>query len=113
MPETTTPDTKTHLARLAKRNRRSRGDLDGARKRLYLALEHAEAVMRDAAASGDGALVLKAVHATTQTTAAFAKIVEVGELEARLETLEAALQAQADTPPPASGARGSRPSAYA
>ena len=111
MPETTTPDTKTHLARLAKRNRRSRGDLDGARKRLYLALEHAEAVMRDAAASGDGALVLKAVHATTQTTAAFAKIVEVGELEARLETLEAALAAQAAAPP--ADASPSRSRAYA
>lgn len=95
----TKSDTKTHLARLAKRNRRSRGDLDGARKRLYLSLEHAEAVMRDAAASGDGALVLKAVHATTQTTAAFARIVEVGELEARLEALEAAQEAQATAPP--------------
>jgi hypothetical protein len=85
-------DTKTHLARLAKRSRRSKGDLDAARKRLFSALEHAEAVMRDAAAEGDAALVLKAVHATTQTTAAFARVVEVGELEARLAELEAAIE---------------------
>ena len=51
--------------------------------------------MRDAAQSGDEALVLKAVHATTQTAAAFARLVEVGELEARLSELEEALSERA------------------
>ena len=85
-------DTKTHLARLAKRSRRSRGSLDAARLRLSSALDHAEAVMKDAAEAGDGALVLKAVHSITQATGSFAKLVEVGELEARLAELETALE---------------------
>jgi len=89
------PDTpNTFLARLARRNRRASGDLGAARKRLYRALEMAEACMMDAAAEGDRAGVLKAVHATTQAAAAFARLVEVGELEARLNELEQALEAR-------------------
>ena len=77
----------THLARLHKRNRRAAGDLDGARKRLWRALEMAEACMMDAASDDDRVGVLKAVHATTQAAAAFARLVEVGELEGRLAAL--------------------------
>ncbi len=84
------PDTRPYLARLAKRNRRSLGDLSAARRRTYAAMEYAEAVMRDAAAKGNHATVLRAVHATIQAGSAFAKLVEVGELEARLADLEAA-----------------------
>ncbi|MGB3542038.1 hypothetical protein, partial [Rubrivirga sp.] len=80
-------------ARLHKRNRRATGDLEGARKRLWRALEMAEACMMDAAAESDRTGVLKAVHATTQAASAFAKIVEVGELEGRLLALETALDA--------------------
>ena len=78
----------THLARLHKRNRRASGDLDSARKRLWRALEMAEACMMDAAGEGDRAGVLKAVHATTQAASAFARVVEVGELEARFDALQ-------------------------
>lgn len=91
-------DTRTHLARLHKRNRRASGDLSGARTRLWRALEMAEACMMDAAAEDDRAGVLKAVHATTQAAAAFARVVEVGELEARLTELETALSARAARP---------------
>lgn len=81
-------DTKTHLARLTKRSRRSRGDLNSARLRLWRAVEAAEACLMDAAAEDDRAGVLRAVHAVTQASAAFARLVEVGELEARLAELE-------------------------
>lgn len=83
----------THLARLARKNRRASGDLDGARRRLWRALEMAEAVLLDAAAADDRTGVLKAVHATTQAAAAFARIVEVGEIEARLAAVETAIDA--------------------
>lgn len=92
-------DPTTHLARLAKRNRRAAGDLAEARKRLYRAVEMAEACMLDAAAEGDRAGVLKAVHATTQAVAAFARVVEVGELEARLEEIEGALKHRGTSSP--------------
>ena len=85
------PDTRPHLARLAKRSRRSLGDLSAARRRTFAALEYAEAVMRDAAANEDHATVLRAVHATTQAAAAFSKLVEAAELEARIAALEASL----------------------
>lgn len=94
----------THLARLHKRNRRSAGDLAAARKKLYRALEMAEACMMDAAAEDDRAGVLKAVHATTQAASAFARLVEVGELEARLHELEEALTARSKTSGSYSGA---------
>lgn len=84
----------THLARLAKRKRRSSGDLKGARLRLWSALQAAEACLLDSAEAGDQGGVLKAVHAVVQATGAFSKLVEVGELEARLVELEGALSAR-------------------
>ena len=84
-------DPVTHLARLAKRARRSSGSLNTARLRLNRALEAAEACLLDSAEAGDQAGVLKAVHAITQATGTFSKLVEVGELEARLGELEKAL----------------------
>ena len=94
----------THLARLHKRARRAAGDLAGARARLWRALEMAEACMMDAAADGDRAGVLKAVHATTQAATAFARIVEVGELEGRLSDLAADLARIRAVPPALTGA---------
>lgn len=89
----------THLARLAKRKRRSSGNLNGARLRLWSALEAAEACLLDAVAEGDRDGVLKACHAVTQTAGAFARVFEVGELEARftalLEEVEALKKQQA------------------
>lgn len=80
-------DTKTHLARLAKRSRRSSGSLNGARLRLWSALEAAEACLLDAVVEGDRDGVLKAAHCVTQTAGAFARVFEVGELEARFTAL--------------------------
>ena len=91
-------DTRTHLARIAKRRKREGGDLTKMRRTLWRAVEAAEASLLDAAAAEDAAAVLKAVHAITQASGAFARLVEVGELEARLAELESALAARADGP---------------
>ncbi len=102
-------DTKTHLARLAKRKRRSSGSLNGATLRLWRAIEAAEACLMDSAELGDQAGVLRAVHATTQAASAYARLLEVGELEGRLSELEAAAaeaRKKRSTPP-------SRPHSYA
>ena len=57
--------------------------------RQWCAVLAAEAVLLDAAKAGDSALTLRGVHALTQATGAYAKLVEVGEFEARLTALEA------------------------
>ena len=80
-------DTKTHLARLAKRKRRSSGSLSAARLRLWSAVEAAEACLLDAVVAEDRDGVLKAAHAVQQTAGAFARVFEIGELEARFTAL--------------------------
>lgn len=72
-------------ARLAKsRKRRKAGDLQDVRARLWQALEAAAGLLGNA----DPQITLRAVHATSQAAAAYVKIIETGELQARLEALE-------------------------
>lgn len=88
-------DTKPHIARLARGQRRrddQAGTIDAVREKLWTAIERVETMTR----SDDDALALKAVHALVQACGAFVKVVEVGELEARMADLEAsALTAKA------------------
>ena len=84
-------DTRTHLARLSRKRRAKPADLAAVTARQWQAVEAAEAVLLDAAAADDGTLALKAVHALTQAAGAYAKLLEVGEIEARLAEIEAAL----------------------
>ncbi|UWX64282.1 hypothetical protein [Deinococcus rubellus] len=53
---------------------------------LNKALSTAEALLEDA----DKLIKLKAIHALSQTSAALLKVLEVGEMEARVADLEAA-----------------------
>ena len=78
----------THLARIAKRKRRSQGDLAGARRRLWGAIEAAEAVLMDAASQNNYDGVLRATHALTQAIGAYTRLFEVGELQARFDALQ-------------------------
>ncbi|WP_144012090.1 hypothetical protein [Deinococcus sp. LM3] len=73
-------------ARKAKRARRrgKPGTLEEARALLWRALERAGELLE----VEDPAHALKAVHAVSQGAAAYARIVEVGELEARIAALE-------------------------
>lgn len=76
-----------HQARQARRvTRRKPGSLEAARRLLWQALERAAELLGEE----DPALSLKAVHAISQGTSAYAKIIEVGEFEARLAAIEAA-----------------------
>lgn len=85
-------DTRTHLARLARRDRSRAGDVAELKARVWRAVDAAEAVLTDAAADADAALVLRAVHALTQAAGTYARILETGEMEARLADLEARLE---------------------
>ncbi len=84
-------DTKPHKAREAKKRRRIRklGDLTDMRRKLWQAITTAEDVLLDD--QSDAVMQLKAVHAITSASTAYAKLIEVGELEARLSELEASL----------------------
>lgn len=88
------PDPKE--ARKAKRARRrgKPGTLEDARALLWRALMRAGELLEEE----DPAHALKAVHAVSQGASAYARIVEVGELEARLAALEAAGSEGEDTP---------------
>jgi len=87
-------DTKTHKARSAKKRRRIRkmGDLTDARRKLWQAITSTEDVLLDP--QTDAIMLLKAVHAITSASTAYAKLIEVGELEARLAELEKSLAHQ-------------------
>lgn len=74
-------------ARQAKRQKRRTkpGTLEDARALLWRALTRAGELLEQE----DPVLSLKAVHAVSQGASAYARIVEVGEIEARLAALEA------------------------
>lgn len=67
-----------------KKKRGKPGTLEDARALLWRALSRAGDLLEEE----DPALSLKAIHAISQGAAAYARIVEVGELEARIAALE-------------------------
>ena len=76
--------------RMAKAKKsRGAGDIDDARHALWDGIESVRRVLYDADGT-DPALTLRAVHALTQATGAYAKLVQAVELEARVEALESA-----------------------
>ncbi len=86
-------DTKPYKARLAKKKRRrvrKIGSLQDARRKLWQAITSAEEVLLDD--QSDNQTVLKAVHAITSASTAYAKLVEIGEFEKRLEAVEKLLK---------------------
>jgi hypothetical protein len=83
-----------HAARLVKRQKHKPGNLRDLLQVLWQALLEAQAVL-EAAGEDEAELKLKAVHAISQCGGQYAKLLEVGELEARLTAVE---QAQKGTP---------------
>lgn len=81
------PNADPTEARKAKRQKRrgKPGTLEDARALLWRALTRAGELLEEE----DPVLSLKAVHAVSQGASAYARIVEVGEIEARLAALEA------------------------
>jgi len=83
------PNPSPHQARLSKRRRGKPGDLPALLRVVWAALLEADAVLQST--QGDNPeLCLKAVHAVSQCAGQYAKLLEVGELEARIAALEAA-----------------------
>ena len=88
-------------ARQAKRRKRrgKPGTLEDARALLWRALTRAGELLEEE----DPLLSLKAIHAVSQGAAAYARIVEVGELEARIAALEGQPGEGEDAPGPRLG----------
>ena len=86
-------DTKPHKARVAKKRHarlRKIGTIADMQRELWRAILCARDVLQDP--DNDTTATLKAVHAITSASSAYAKLVEVGELEARLGELEKSLE---------------------
>ena len=84
--------TAARQAKKAKR-RGKPGTLADAQAVLWRALQKAGELLD----TEDPHLSLKAVHAVSQCAGSYAKVLEVGELEARLQALEAELEAGKDS----------------
>jgi hypothetical protein len=80
-----------HQARLAKRRAQKPGNLRQLQGKLWRALCDAERVLELAE---EPELMLKAIHALSQAAGQYAKLWEIGELEARLAALEQQVAAQ-------------------
>ena len=75
-------------ARQAKKSRRQRqkpGDLDALRVKLWHLIDRLDDHLADAQIAAD---TLKAGHLLIQTSGVYLKLIEVGEIEARLTSLE-------------------------
>lgn len=101
--------TKARQAKKARR-RGKPGTLEDARRLLWCALERAGELLEvksedpdTGEMKPDNALALKAIHAISQGASAYAKIMEVGELEARIQALEDAGQAEEESSGPRLG----------
>ena len=80
--------TKARQAKAKKRRARAQtaGTVADLQLKLWRAMSAADDVLDDRAA--DAALKLRALHALTQASSAYLKVLEVGELEARMAALE-------------------------
>jgi hypothetical protein len=80
-----------HAARMAKKRARKPGNLPQLLRMLWHALLEAQAVL-DTATADEAELKLRAVHALSQASRQYAKLLEIGELEAQLSALEQQMQ---------------------
>ena len=78
-----------HHARLAKKRARKPGNLAALTRVLWRAVLEAQEIMDHADVDE---MKLRAIHAISQTSSAYAKLLEIGEFEARLAAVEAELQ---------------------
>ena len=106
------PNADPTKARQAKKRKRrgTPGSIEDARALLWKALQRAgqlldAEIVEDGVSRPDNHTALRAIHAISQGAAAYARIVEVGELEARLAALEGASSTE-DPPGPRLSGRG-------
>ncbi len=95
------PNPNPHQARVAKKKQarlRKIGTLADMQRELWRAILCAKDVLQDP--DSDTSATLKAVHAITSASTAYARLVEIGEIEARLEAVEELLKERRNGPLP-------------
>jgi hypothetical protein len=75
--------------RLKRKSQRKPGDLHALQRKLWGAILHCEEILEAATLAEDDDKRLKAIHALSQCAGQYAKLLEIGELEARVQALEA------------------------
>jgi hypothetical protein len=85
------PNRSPHKARLSKRVRGKPGSLQDVQRLLWYGILRTKQTLDGARKPAN---VLKAVHCLSQVSGQYAKLLEIGELEARLAVVEAALAAK-------------------
>jgi hypothetical protein len=83
-------------ARMAQKRRRKPGNLAQLVRILWQAVLEAQAVL-EGADEGEWERTLRAVHALGQVSGQYAKLLEIGEIEARLSALEQAQRGTSGT----------------
>jgi hypothetical protein len=83
------PNPDPYRARLTRKRRRKTGDLPALQRKLWGAICEADDLIVLAEADE---LRLKAIHALVQAGMAYAKLLEIGEHEARLAAIEQQLR---------------------
>ena len=81
------PNPSPYQARLGRKLRGKPGDLPQLQLILWHALKRAQGILEAATEDDDAAL--RAIHAISQVAGQYAKLLEIGEFEARLAALEA------------------------
>jgi hypothetical protein len=79
---------------MARRRYRKPGDLTQLRAVLWRTILAVEALLDACPPSSE--LVIKSAHALAQLAGSYTKVVETADLEARLQALETAMQAERD-----------------
>jgi hypothetical protein len=83
------PNPNPWQARHARKKIRKPGNLLDLQRKLWRCICEAELILDEA---DDPELVLRAVHALCQCSGQYAKLLEVGEFEARMRVVEACMQ---------------------
>ena len=86
---------ETLSARMARKRRQHTGDLQAIRRKLWMAILHAEDTLEQAE---EPELRLKSVHALSQCCGQYIKLLETGEIEARLAAIEERVQGRHNAP---------------
>jgi hypothetical protein len=86
------PNPNPHKARQARHKARKPGDLNQLKLKLWNAILCAEEILDRATKDANNELGLRSIHAIVQASGTFARLIETGELEARVATLESQVQ---------------------
>lgn len=91
-------DTKPHIARMSKKEKSKPGSLDDLTHTLWKAINRLDTCLEqlaDTEGKADTNELCRLVHCLSQSASVYARVLEVGELEARVQALEQQVKGKA------------------